>query len=254
MKRRHLRIIIPLQLDEGLREYCKRIYREHLPHTELSASFLLESVKSTVSDYDQIHNAPWILKAVQAAIRDGCDGVFIDIAFDTALSAAKSLSEIPVVGALESAVALARNLCQRFSIIAINDEEVPVDQRISREYGFAERLVSVEPIHIGVLELRKDPAHTLDVMTEASRRAAAKGAGALILGCTAMSWAARDLAARSPIPVLDTNLIGLYTLDALVALGLRQSKVEFLLPSGLVPLSDDDYARHQRVTFSIRGD
>jgi allantoin racemase len=249
--KKHLRILLPLQYNEAIRDYCVQIYRPHLPHTELSASFLLHAQTSTVSDYDQAQNAPWVLKSIQAAIRDGCHGVFIDVAFDTALTAAKSLADIPVVGALEAAVAMARNLCHRFSILAINDEEVPVNQRLAREYSFAAELVSVEPIDIPVMQLRADPKLTVARLTEAGQKAVARGASAIILGCTAMSWATAELQACLPVPVLDTSLIGLYTLDVLVELRLKQSKLEFISPSGLVPLSEEEYLRIRQGTFAI---
>lgn len=246
-----LRVVLPLKFDERIRDYCRQVFAGHLPHVDLTASFLLDSVESTVSDYDQYRNAPFMLQAVQAAVRDGCDGVFLDVAFDTALSAAKTISPVPVVGALEGAVAYARMVSRRFSILAINDEEVPVDHRLSREYGFADQLASVEPIGIPVHQLRADPEVTLARLEAATRKAVASGAQAVILGCTAMSWAARPLEERVRIPVLDTNLLGLYLLDAMAQLGVRASPLEHLPPSGLQPLPDEVYERLRAVTFPI---
>lgn len=249
---RELRIVLPLRFDERIRGYCQQIFAGHLPHVRLTASFLLDAVDSTVSDYDQFRNAPFVLKAVQAAVRDGCAGVFLDVAFDTALSAAKTIAPIPVVGALEGAIAFARVVGRRFSILAINDEEVPVNHRLSREYGFVEQLVSVEPIGIPVHELRAAPPVTLARLEDATRHAIGKGAQAVVLGCTAMSWAATTLAERVGIPVLDTNLLGLYLLDGMTALGIRQSPLEYIRPSGFVPITDEEYAAMRALTFDIR--
>lgn len=251
MKSPDLRVIIPLEHDPRIQDYCIEVFREHLPGSSLSASFLPQAVSSTVSDYDQARNAPFILKTVQAAIRDNVDGVFIDVAFDTALSAAKSLGT-RVVGALEAAVAHARTLCRQFSILAISREEIPVNFRLSREYGFTDLLRSVEPIEIGVLELRADPALTLARLTAAGEQAIASGAQAVILGCTAMGWAAPLLAERLPVPVIDTNLAGLYMLDSQVRLGLKPSRLEFQPPSGIAPLDDGEYEAIRRITFSLR--
>jgi allantoin racemase len=254
MTKKRLRIVLPLAFDPEILDYCVQVFRGHLPHASLSVGFLTHSVESTVSDYDQFRNAPFVLKAVQAAIRDRCDGVFLDVAFDTALSAAKSLAPIPVVGALESAVAYARTLCRRFSIVAINAEEVAVDYRLSREYGFGDLLASVEPIDVPVMRLRSDQAHALRRMTEAAERALGKGAQALVLGCTAMGWAAQELAERLPIPVLDTSLVGLYMLDTLAELGLAPSRLEYRAPSGLVELDDEEYRALRRITFDVQSD
>lgn len=254
MRKKRLRIVLPLAFDPAICDYCVQVFGGRLPHASLSVGFLTHSVQSTVSDYDQFCNAPFVLKAVQAAIRDGCDGVFLDVALDTALSAAKSLAPIPVVGALESAVAYARTLCRRFSIIAIIAEEISVDYRLSREYGFGEMLASVEPIDVPVMRLQANREHTLGRMTEAADRAMSKGAQALVLGCTAMSWATPTLTKLLPIPIIDTNLVGLYMLDTLAELGLAPSRVEYQTPSGLMELDDEEYHVLQRITFDVPGD
>lgn len=251
MKPIHLRIILPLKRDPAIEEYCRASFRDLLPGVTLSASFLLAAQESTVSDYDQTINAPWILKAVQAAVADGCDGIFIHIAFDTALSAARSLAEVPVVGGLDSAVGLVRQVASRFSILAINHEEVPVNHRLSREYGFAHSLVSVETIDIPVHALRVDPERTLARLELAAKRAIDKGAAALLLGCSAMGWATEALGRRISVPVLDTGRIGLYVLHDLVRLGLKPSRVEYPSPSGLQPLTADERSAMRPLTFAI---
>jgi len=249
-----LRMILPLAFDEQIRKYCTDQLAEQLPHVVLSASFLLEAVSETVSDYDQVRNAPWILKSVQAAVRDGCDGIFLGVAFDTGLAAAKSIADVPVLGALESAVAYARILCRRFSILAINSEEVAVNYRLAREYGFMRHLSSVEPIDIPVRRLQEDRDLTMNRLEQAAARGIAQGAQAVILGCTGMGWTAPLLADRIPVPVLDTSVIGLHMLETLVALRLRQSAAEYQLPSGLVPLSDDEHRRISEITFLIHSE
>lgn len=248
-----IRVIIPLRFSEEARKFIPGImemHKDHLPNTKLTVSFLTDGVRQTVSDYEQFLNAPFILKAMQAAIKDGVDGIFLPIAFDTAISAAKCFG-IPVVGALESAVAQARTLCRKFSILAINDEEVAVDYRLSREYGFGDMLASVEPIDIGVNELFNDQNRTIDELAKAGHRALERGAQAMVLGCTAMSFAARKLAERLAVPVLDTHLIGLYMLEADIRLGLKPSPLEYRKPSGLVDLTPEEYAQLQAITFLI---
>ena len=43
------------------------------------------------------------------------------------------------------------------------------------------------------MELRRDPQLTLTRLVEAAQRAIERGAGAIVLGCTAMSFAAAAL-------------------------------------------------------------
>lgn len=245
-----LRVIIPLCFHEGIRDGNIAMHAGHLPTTKITGSFLIGGVRQTVSDYDQYLNAPWILKAMQAAIMDGVDGIFLPIAFDTAISAAKCFG-IPVVGALEAAVAQARLLCRKFSILAINEEEIAVNYRLSREYKFEDMLASVVPIDIGVLELFEDRNQTLEALVRAGQLALGHGAQAMVLGCTAMSFAARALAERLSVPVLDTHLIGLYALETQVRLGLKPSRLEYRRPSGMVELTQEEYAKHKKVTFLI---
>ena len=181
---------------------------------------------------------------------DGVDGIFLPIAFDTAISAAKCFG-IPVVGALEAAVAQARTLCRKFSILAINNEEVAVDYRLSREYNFGDMLASVVPIDIGVHELFEDQGRTVEALVKAGHLALEHGAQAMILGCSAMSFAARTLAERLSVPVLDTHMIGLYMLEAQVRLGMRPSPLEYRKPSGLVELTPEEHAEFKEITFLI---
>jgi allantoin racemase len=247
-----LRVIIPLKYNEFILGVVRTFYSNYVrDNTKVSVSFLLGGQPFTVSDYDQTYQSIWILKSVQAAERDGCHGILIDVAFDTALIPAKHLLNIPVVGALQSMIGYTMTLAHRFSILAINKEEFPVDYRLAREYGFIDRLISVEAVNVGVLELNKDPERTYQCTKNAALIAIEKGADTLVLGCTGMINIAPRLQDDLGVPVLHGSIIGLYTLEDLVRLNLSHSKAWFHTPENKNELSDEDYQNVREITFDL---
>jgi len=231
---KHFRIIFPTSHHESIWQYVCQHYANILPNAQLSAAFLQNAQPSVVSEYDQFQIACEMLDMVQHAEQDQCDGVFINIAFDTSLSAAKTLVKIPVVGALEAAILLAK-YCQfqKITVLAINNEEVPVNYRLFREYDYFDRLVSIESLNIPVFSLQDDKVMTIERVMRCCEKAYRIGADCIILGCTAMGWIAKNIRENFDIQVIDTSVAGLVLLDLLTELKLSQNQSLFVKPSNL---------------------
>ena len=84
---------------------------------------------------DELLAGSAILDEVIQAERDRCDAVIVDCALDPALPALREAVGIPVVGAGQSAFALAITLGDRFSILSPLKSLVPAYHRRIREYG-----------------------------------------------------------------------------------------------------------------------
>ena len=224
-----LRVILPVPfspvIDSWFQQYCPTILR---PNCRVDFGYLSPAAPLTflTSDYANAMQAPHVLTACRKAQADGCDGVLLNIAFDTALREAKHVLQIPVVGALQSAIGVAQSVCGRqFSILAISPNEVPVNYRLSREYQFGAQLASVRPVNVAVLDLHKDFEQLVSSAHAAAKQALEQdGADTLVLGCTGMVGLAERLSSLldHQVPVLDPCAIGLYHLEDCVRLKIRQ--------------------------------
>ena len=76
-----------------------------------------------------------VLRAVVAAERDGFDAFVIGCCYDPALTQARELTSMPVIGPLESSVMLARLFGHRFSVVTDHSKAVPELEDRVRVYG-----------------------------------------------------------------------------------------------------------------------
>ena len=145
-----------------------------------------------------------VLRAVREAERDGFDAFVIGCCYDPALTQARELTDMPVIGPLEASVLLSRFFGHRFSVVTDHRKAVPELEDRVRLYGVEANCRSVRAIDWFVDDMVRDPdavardahARCLEVM-EADR------AEAVVLGCTiiaacyerAVLRGARDLAA-----------------------------------------------------------
>jgi allantoin racemase len=185
--------------------------------------------------YDEHINAAYILQKVKWAESMGYNAVVIDCFGDPALDAAREIVDIPVVGANHAATFLAAQIAHKFSIISTLPEMVPSMIALLRKYGLLQHLTSIETIHIPVLELEKEPAKTVERVVAATEDAYRKGAYAVVLGCTGMSFIAEEAQRRLlerglRMPVIEPLRAAIYTAVAWVLMGISHSKVAYSTP------------------------
>lgn len=148
-----------------------------------------------------------ILRAAKAAERDGFDAVIIGCVYDPALTEARELLQIPVVGPLEASLAFSRAFGHRFAIVTDHHKAVPEIEDRVRIYGAEANCRGVESLGWFVDDMVKDPdavardtyAHVQEVM----RRT---GAETVIVGCTIVS-ACFERACLSGAPFADVSAI-----------------------------------------------
>jgi len=126
-----------------------------------------------------------ILRAVAEADRRGFDAFVIGCCYDPALTQARELTDMPVVGPLESSVLLARLFGHRFSVVTDHRKAVPELEDRVRLYGVEANCRSVRAIDWYVDDMVKDPdAVARDAHRRCLETMAEDRAEAVILGCT----------------------------------------------------------------------
>lgn len=168
-----------------------------------------------------------ILRAVKQAEEDGFDAVVIGCCYDPALTEARELVSIPVIGPLESSVGLARPFGHRFAVVTDHHKAVPMLKDTIRVYGAEANCVSVESVGWFVDDMVLDPAavahdtyaKVLDVMQRT-------GAETVIIGCTIVS-ACYELAAMNgeaglnELSVINPNVLAVKSAELFAQLDAR---------------------------------
>jgi len=233
---------VPIIYTEGIKaaledrkNLAKKIEEETNGLVSMDITTIDKGAASIESAYDEYINAPYIVQKVKWAEDQGYNAVVIDCFGDPALDAAREVVKIPVVGANHAATFLASQIAHGFSIISILPEVNPLIIHLLRKYGLIEHLVSIETIHVPVLELEKDPEKVIKSALEAAEKAYEKGASALVLGCTGMSFLAEALQKRLSekgieIPVIEPLRAAIYTAVSWVLMGISHSKLTYPKP------------------------
>ena len=201
---------------------------------DLAVSCLPYGPASIESFYDEVLAGPAIVSEVVQAEADGADGVFITCFGDPAVPAARELVDIPVVGGFEPAVSTALNVGERFSVVTVLENVVPMISTLATRMGVAGRMASIEVIDTPVLELH-DGDVLLKNLFEASCRALDAGADVLVLGCTGMLGVAAALqvrleSERTRVPVVDPTGASLAMLLTMHSMGLKPSRTTYMPP------------------------
>ena len=201
-------------------------YREAIagPDTSIEVVSIKQGPETIEQPLDELLAGPAILEEVVRSEQEGADAVVVDCALDPALAALREAVRIPVVGAGQSAFALAITLGDRFSILSPLRSLVPAYNRRIREYGLNFALSSIRCLEFGILDLLSEAASRAFVR-EGKAAVEEDGAEVLVLGCTGMSPAIPGLQEQFEVPVVDPAATAILTAQTLVRLGLAHSKL-----------------------------
>jgi len=146
----------------------------------------------------------------------GCDAVLLACFGDPGLFALKEVSPVPVLGLAEASMIEATETAGRFSIVTGGAAWKPMLERFAVQLGYADRLASVRAVALTGGQIAADPGAALATLVAESRAAAERdGAKAVILGGAGLAGLAARIAARVPVPVLDSVLVGARRIAAL---------------------------------------
>ncbi len=205
MRKVRVLVVLPILKNPVLEEVTRREIEQIQDGTlEVDLVSLEQGPASIESEFDDRIASPWVLEKVKEAEANGFDAVFLDCMGDIALNAAREIVRIPVIGPCQATMAIASMLGDRFSIITILENVVPLFWRKAREYGFIQNLASVRSVEVPVLELDTKRELVKKRLAEESMNAVKEdGAEVIILGCTGMVGMARDVQEIVGVPVID---------------------------------------------------
>ena len=175
---------------------------------------------------------PGILKRVEQASRENYHAVMINCFADPGLEAAKTLANIPVVGGGEPNYHVASLLADRFGMVTVTREFIPVMARQAKVYGVSDRIVSITSFDIPVSEFQQRKEELEARFIELAKEQINNGAQLIIPACLATLptlgvGSAVRLSQKLGVTVLDSNATALRTAEMLANLGISQSKLAF---------------------------
>jgi allantoin racemase len=196
--------------------------------------------------YDRGLAAIGNLDAGIAAEADGFAAIFLNTFGDYGIVELRSALHIPVIGAGEAAMMLASVLGRRFAVVTVWPRSMNFiyDERLGA-CSMRERcagIVNIVDDRDIVATERGDPDDPVTAMRAGSAKIvdrilagaetilAAGDVDTIILGCTCMAPIGQIVAARLPVPVIESMTAGYRMAETLVALGLSQSPLAYPKP------------------------
>lgn len=219
-------VINPNTSESMTKHMQKELERIKRADTKLTVVCAETGPETIESEYEEAYAIPPTLDWVKRANREGYDAVILACFSDPGLGAAKEISKIPVVGIGEATQHMAAMLGAKFSIMTIRKEYVPsVKEQVYRK-GLEHYLASVEDLGLSVAETDAEPEKTKKRVFEVAQKAIEeKGAEVIILGCAGMSGYSAEIESKLHTKVIDPTAVALKMAEAMVDLGLTQSKV-----------------------------
>ncbi len=182
------------------------------------------NVDSAFGDYMSGRLA--IQSALEAVERHHPDGLVLAGFGNVGIFALKEALDIPVVSIAEASMALASLLGHRFTTLTMLKQFIPYQQDLVRLYGFEAKCASVRAININVEECAVNRDKTLrELSDEIVRVVREDQSEVVILACAGLCGYERELSKLAGVPVLDPVAVGVRTAEAIIGLGVAQSKV-----------------------------
>jgi allantoin racemase len=165
-----------------------------------------------------------VLKAVVQADREGFDAFVIGCCYDPALTQARELTDMPVVGPLEASASLARLFGHRFAVVTDHHKAVPEIEDRVRLYGLEPNCRSVSAIDWFVDDMIGDPASVgRDAYARCAKVMERDGAEVVVLGCTIVAACYEQTVLRGDsglddLAILNPNLMAVKVAEMLADL------------------------------------
>jgi len=145
--------------------------------------------------------------------------------------AIKEVMEAPVVGLAEAAMAFATPLCHRFLIVTTSPRMIAYTEDVVQLLGFAPRCAAVRAVDLPPIAAGEPAAEeVVERLADALAAARVSGADLVILGGARLAPHADALRRRTPLVVVEPVACAVAMAEALVRLGLGQSKAGKFAP------------------------
>lgn len=188
---------------------------------------------SIESAYEEYLAIPETVARIVQAEKQGYDGVILGCFGDPGLDAIREMASIPTVGPGETSLLTACILGHRFSIVTVLDTVIPSLEKLVRMVGVEQKLASIRPTGIAVLELAQNPETSHAKMVDESLKARDHDrTDVIILGCMSMAFlmVSEDMQEALGIPVINPAILSLKILEGLIQARLSHSKKAYPFP------------------------
>ena len=232
MKKR-IKIIVPVTTSMWNEPTLREMEKYKDSETSLDIINLKKGSESISNSYDVAWSAIFTLQEVEKAAKEGYDGIIIYCTADPALQAAKEAVEIPVVGLGEASAIFALLLGHKFGILTAGSSEkgTHISMEILKMYELYHKCVGALGIGVPVLDLKEGDEKEISSFIELGRRLIEKGADVIILGCGGIFGVAEAVSCELGIPVIIPAAAALKMCEAMISMGVAQSKKGFYPPA-----------------------
>ncbi len=209
--------VVPFHQMGGSYKALNGLYRQNLADivregVEVHHNDLEEGFSTVTPAYNGAYNAVNIAQAIYRAARKGYDAAVIRCFLDSGLREARSIVDIPVMGACESSLLLACCLGAKFSIVTLTPPIVGKVVELVRQYGLIDRLANIVTTRLICAEIREliesgkihEVARCIEEAAEKTIRE--DNAEVIIMGCTDFGTVltAQGVHEIKGIPVIDS--------------------------------------------------
>jgi Asp/Glu/hydantoin racemase len=193
----------------------------------------------------------WASANLAAEHHPGHDALIVAAFGDPGLCALRELMPIPVVGLTEAALMTACQLGQRFSIVAISRRITAWYRECVQASGLADRLASIRCLEHPLRDIASVQQDDRQALCELVLDCVRDGADVVIVAGAPLAGLAREIAADSPVPLVDGISAAIRQAEALARLGLSKPAAgSFAMPPAKpnrgLPLAIEDLLRRAR--------
>lgn len=220
-----IKIINPnttLSMTESIERMAKRYADSDTEIIAVSPKTGPDSIETYVDEYLAI---PGVLQEIVKGEQEGADAYIIACFGDPGLQAAREITDKPVLGIAESAIATAKVLAPYFSIVSVLDRSRKVTEDVVKNYGAEPFCRSIRSTGLSVLEFGRNPEMGLAALAQQGRKAVEEdGAECILLGCAGFVDFVDSLKEELGVPVLDGVMPAIKLAEAYVKMGVKTSK------------------------------
>lgn len=195
-------------------------------NTEIVAVSPATGPESIESYYDEYLAIPGVLEEIIKGDKEENVDAFVIACFgDPGIWAGREVTNKPVIGIAEAAIATSKFLAPNFSIVSVLDRSKELSVEVVKIHGSEDRCCSIRSTGLSVLDFDRNPEMGLKALEEESKKAVKEdGAECILLGCAGFVNFVEELQNKLGVPVLDGVTPAVKFAEALVDMNCLTSK------------------------------
>lgn len=194
------------------------IARASDPHARVNGATAHTGAPLLIDEALLAQGAQAVIELVRATDFSSLDGGIVAAFGDPGLEAARSICSVPLVGIAEAAMAEAATAGRRFVVVTTTPLLASAIERRAAAYGHGTAFGGVRLTDGDINALMADPAALEAALARACERTIAEdGADAIVIGGGPLAVAARALAPRFAVPIIEPVPAAIHLLRARLA-------------------------------------